>query len=97
MSRLADVYPGSLHVSDVSLDAATDRVVWDYARRHGYIIVTKDVDFSEMSLLAGFPPKVLWIRRGNCSTSALEQLLRMQYVAIKALSEDAHTGILTLF
>ena len=59
VSRLADVYPGSLHVSAVSLDAATDRVVWDYARRHDYIIVTKDVDFSEMSLLAGFPPKVL--------------------------------------
>lgn len=45
--RLLDMYPGSVHVADVGLDFVADRVVWDYARRHDYIIVTKDVDFSE--------------------------------------------------
>jgi len=60
------------------------------------MIVTKDADFSELSLLLGFPPKVLWIRRGNCSTRDIEILLRDNYEAIAALSDDPNSGILTL-
>ena len=60
-------------------------------------MVTKDADFSELGLLRGFPPKVIWIRRGNCSTAEIETLLRESFDAIKALSEDPNTGILMLF
>ena len=59
--------------------------------------VTKDADFSELGLLQGFPPKVVWIRRGNCSTAEIEELLRESSQAIGSLSDDPHTGILTLF
>jgi len=61
------------------------------------VIVSKDTDFSELSLLWGFPPKVIWIRRGNCSTQETEQLLRGNYNAIFNLFDDEETGILTLF
>jgi len=94
---LADVFPNSLHVSSVGLDRAMDRVVWDYARQNDLMIVTKDADFSEMSLLFSFPPKVIWIRRGNCSTRDIEFLLRTNAEAIATLSDDPNTGILTLF
>jgi predicted nuclease of predicted toxin-antitoxin system len=47
--------------------------------------------------LRGFPPKIIWIRRGNCSTRDIETILRENYSAIGALSEDSETGILTLF
>ena len=33
----------------------TDSALWEYARTNGYVIVTKDADFSELSLLRGFP------------------------------------------
>src|ERR1051325_3652182 len=29
----------------------------------------------------GFPPKVIWLRLGNCSTAAVEQLLRRNAAA----------------
>jgi len=97
IDRLADLYPGSVHVSTVGLDTALDRAVWEYARQHDYMIVTKDADFSELIVLLGHPPKVLWIRRGNCSTYDIEVLLRESYEAIAALSDDPETGVLTLF
>lgn len=97
IERLADLYPDSVHVSQVGLDTALDRAVWDYARQPDYLIVTKDADFSELSLLLGFPPRVIWIRRGNCSTREIELLLRENYEAIAALSDDPDTGILALF
>ncbi len=97
VEQLADIYPGSAHVSTVGLDTAFDKTVWEYARDHDYIIVTKDADFSEMSLLLGFPPKVIWIRRRNCSTREIELILRENQPAIIALDNDHNTGILTLF
>ncbi len=65
VTRLADLYPHAVHVSGVAMDTADDSAVWNYARTNDYIIVSKDVDFSEMSLVHGFPPKMVWIQRGG--------------------------------
>ena len=97
VNLLADIYPGSVHVDRMGLPTAPDREVWDYARQHDYIVVTKDADFSELSLLLGFPPKVIWIRRGNCSTRDIERLLRENYGAIAVLSDTPNSGIISLF
>ena len=94
--RLSNLYPSSVHVYNVGLDRASDAVLWNYAREHGYTIVTQDVDFTEMSTVLGSPPKVIWIRRGNCSTSQMESILRQHRDAIDDLHEDSATAILTL-
>lgn len=75
VSRLADLFPGSQHVFPLGLDRASDWQIRDFARQSGYCIVTKDADFSDLCVLLGFPPRIIWIRRGNCSTTALEELL----------------------
>ncbi len=76
VKSLADIYPDSNHVYRLGLDRAVDKDIWEYARREGFLIVTKDADFSDLCMLLGFPPKVVWIRRGNCKTSAVEAILR---------------------
>ena len=97
VQSLADIYPDSNHVYPLGLDRADDQAIWEHARREGFLIVTKDVDFSDLCLLRGFPPKVIWIRRGNCKTSAIEAMLRQHYADIEALDKDALVGVLTLF
>lgn len=74
--KLAGVFPDSIHVRDAELQRADDSDVWQYAREHGFTIVTKDSDFRQLSFLNGHPPKVIWIRRGNCSTDEIELILR---------------------
>jgi len=54
----------------------------------GYLIVSKDSDFHERSLLNGYPPKVVWIKRGNCSTRQIEMLLRHAAGEIQVLAND---------
>ena len=95
--RLADLYPDSAHVSEFGLDQARDIEVWDHARHEGFLIVSKDSDFNELSLLRGFPPKVVWIRRGNCTTREIEEILRQHYDLVEALEQSAHVGILLLY
>ena len=66
LASLTELYPGSTHVRDVDLASASDEAVWTYAARQGFTIVSKDADFHQRSFVLGAPPKVVWIRRGNC-------------------------------
>ncbi len=55
--RLADVlqseFSGSTHVHSCGLGSADDEAIWEYARREGFTIVSKDSDFQERSVLCG--------------------------------------------
>ncbi|MCW6036641.1 hypothetical protein K4A83_10250 [Spirulina subsalsa FACHB-351] len=59
--------------------------------------VNKDSDYNELLTLRGFPPKVIWIRRGNCSTTDIESILRTHATDIQTLIRDPNLGILTLY
>ena len=93
---LNDVYPASQHVRDAGLNRDSDEAVWTYARDHGYGIVSKDSDFPERALLEGPPPKVIWIRLGNCSTQDTEILLRERSADVAAFESDESAAVLAL-
>jgi predicted nuclease of predicted toxin-antitoxin system len=86
---LAGWFPESVHVRDVGLAAADDDAIRRYAAENGLAIVTKDADFAERCLVKGAPPKVVWIRRGNCPTATVESLLRVHREEIDAFSASA--------
>jgi predicted nuclease of predicted toxin-antitoxin system len=94
--QLAVEYPDSRHVSEVGLATADDQAVWTYARTNGFAIVSKDSDFQQRALLHGHPPKVIWIRLGNCTTAAIADLLRLRHADILAFDADPTAAILLL-
>jgi predicted nuclease of predicted toxin-antitoxin system len=63
--RLSDLFPDSTQTRLVGLAEAPDSAVWDYAGTNGFIIVTLDADFADLSVLRGHPPRLLWLRSGN--------------------------------
>jgi predicted nuclease of predicted toxin-antitoxin system len=89
-------FPASAHVRDVGLKSASDVEVWEYAGANGFVVVSKDWDFQQLSFLHGAPPKVVWIRRGNCSVQELDELLRSYVEAIKAFGDDLEAAVLVL-
>lgn len=96
VARLTAVYPGSAHVHALGLGGCDDRVVWDYARDHGYDVVTKDADFADLVMTLGAPPRVVWLRLGNCATSAVEALLIEHREAVIAFGQDLEARVLAL-
>ena len=54
---VADIFPGSLHIRLLGQGGAADATVWDLARQHGCLVVSKDEDFHRLALLHGAPPK----------------------------------------
>jgi predicted nuclease of predicted toxin-antitoxin system len=93
---LADVYPGSEHVYNLEMDKASDSDIWSFSGQNGWTIVTKDADFHQRSLLLGQPPKVIWLRLGNCSVSVVAALLRERYITIRYFYDDPDAAFLAL-
>jgi predicted nuclease of predicted toxin-antitoxin system len=93
---LGDLFPQSIHVRDVGLKAADDPLVWEYARDNGLTLVSKDSDMHQRSFVFGPPPKVIWVRLGNCSTSQVEELLRLHFDAIERFHDDNYASFLSL-
>lgn len=96
VAAVAELYPGSVHVRDVDLDTALDERVWNYAAEQGYVLASKDIDFYQRSLLFGLPPKVIWIRLGNCSTDDVATLLRARQSDLLAFAEDKDASFLAM-
>jgi len=91
---LTDLYPASSHVQTERLDSAGDDDVWNFARDHDFTIVTKDADYNNMSIQHGWPPKVIWLLIGNCTTKQLEALFRSRMWSLprlKTILQSAHS------
>lgn len=93
---LQQEYAGSQHVREVGLKDASDITVWQFAARNGFAIVTKDGDFHQRSFLFGHPPKVIWLRVGNCTTAAIEALLLRRATEIVAFLFQPESAFLIL-
>jgi len=84
----------SVHVHDVGLEAADDRVVWHYAKRECMVIVTKDEDFQALAnRQASVPPQVVWVRLGNCRTAALLAAFSSILPALRASLESGNAVV----
>ena len=84
------------HVTQLGLDAAPAREIWDYAGAHGFVIVSKDSDIGQLAFLLGPPPKAIWIRLGNASTFDIYNALRDHLDAIADFEDDAEAALLVL-
>ena len=68
-------YPGSNQVLLLGMESASDKEVWQKAKNDGYVIVTRDADFQELSLVWGQPPKVIRLKTLNQSRAATLKVL----------------------
>ena len=96
VTRLSDQFPGSSHVAFHGLADGEDVEIWTFAASEGYTIVTKDSDFNDLSALHGAPPKVIWVRIGNCTTAEIEAVLRRHAPAIRHFLTHASERVLEI-
>lgn len=85
------------HVRNLNLSSSSDETVWNIAKEKGWTIVSKDSDFYHRSLLSGSPPKIVWIRRGNCSTATVEQVISTNLEQIADFVSNSDEPCLILY
>jgi predicted nuclease of predicted toxin-antitoxin system len=55
----------------LALDEASDSEIWKFATEKGYVLITKDEDFSQRASLPKATVQVVWVRLGNCRKDVL--------------------------
>lgn len=96
IQSIVDLYPNSEHVKTLGLLNTDDAVIWEYAKANEFVIVSKDADFHQRSLLYGYPPKFVYLRIGNCSTAQVIQILRSNLDTIIQFESSETESILVL-
>jgi len=90
-------YPGSSQIYLLGLHTANDSYLWYYARHHGFTLVTKNTDMVDLCVVRGAPPKVLWVRIGNCGTAEIRELLARNERRISQFEQEETSTVLSLF
>ncbi|MCU0543153.1 MAG: DUF5615 family PIN-like protein [Oscillatoriaceae cyanobacterium Prado104] len=94
--RIIDLYPDSAHVKTLGLTNTDDSIIWEYAKTNNFVIVSKDSDFHQRSLLYDHPPKFIYLRIGNSPTSKIVQILRDNFDTITQFWNSEVESILVL-
>ena len=94
--RLTLAFPASRHVRDLDMRGCSDLDLWSRAARDGFVVVSKDDDFRQLSFLRGAPPKVVWLVVGNAGTERIAQLLEDRKPLIEAFEHDPEEALLVL-
>jgi predicted nuclease of predicted toxin-antitoxin system len=93
---LARDFVGTVHVRTLGLERATDTQIWNEAKSRFLAIVSKDDDFRHRSAVHGHPPKVILIRRGNCSTAIICAIIAGATPAIEQFLADLSSPLLAI-
>ncbi len=96
LALFEDAFPESLHVRALGAAGASDSTVWQIAKERGCILVTKDEDFHRLSVLRGAPPKVIWLRLGNCTTDEVATVMRRHVTDIQHFGQQEEASVLEL-
>jgi predicted nuclease of predicted toxin-antitoxin system len=83
VNHLSSVFPGAKQVRHVGLEDASDILIFDFARKNNFSIVTFDSDFVDLNVVKGIPPKIIWIRTGNLTTRSVAELLNRNIELIR--------------
>ena len=75
LENISHLFLDAKQVRVLGLENASDTEIWEYAKKNNYCIVTFDSDFFDIASLKGHPPKIIWLRIGNTTTSNLEKVL----------------------
>lgn len=88
VAKIAHLFSDAKQVKDLKLKGATDKQIWEYAKSENFTIVTFDSDFYDLSILYGYPPKIIWLRLGNISTNDLSIFIESKYEIITEFISD---------
>ena len=96
VARLTSLFPSLIHVRDVGLRQADDRLIWEWAREHRHTVVTADSDFLHFAQRLGWPPKVVHLERCDYPARVVESLLRQNAIRIAELERSDTAGTMVI-
>ncbi|MBD2623950.1 DUF5615 family PIN-like protein [Microcystis flos-aquae FACHB-1344] len=96
IDKIIDLYSDSQRVKTLGLINTDDALIWEFAKFNDFVIVSKDADFHQRSLLYGHPPKFIYLRIGNSPTAKIIEILRDNFLIIVEFFDSETESLLIL-
>lgn len=80
---LLEAYPDSSQIALLAMESANDLTIWEFAKANNFVIVTRDADFLDLSLVKGQPPKVMRLRTPNQTRAKVLSVLLANRLVIE--------------
>ncbi|MGH9621586.1 MAG: DUF5615 family PIN-like protein [Bryobacteraceae bacterium] len=94
VGRLERLFPASAHVFATGLARRTpDERIWEYAKAHGFTIVSADSDFLGLARSLGAPPHIVRLENCNYKTARVEELLRRHAIRVTELEHSSRATL----
>ncbi|MBI5214367.1 MAG: DUF5615 family PIN-like protein [Ignavibacteriae bacterium] len=70
----------AVHVSELLGGISMpDELIWSIAKRDEFVVISKDRDFFDRSIVYGSPPQIVYLDFGNCSNENLFLILHQHW------------------
>jgi predicted nuclease of predicted toxin-antitoxin system len=83
-------------VRPIAPHSGADSAIWEFARDHDFVVVSKDNDFCKLSFLHGATPKLIWLSVGNAITETIFWCLANRFSLIQAFVQNPEESLLIL-
>lgn len=98
VAHLTDAFSEVEHIKAFDLIDSNDYQIFMFARQQGYsAVLTQDEDFYSLLLEHGTPPKVIWLRVGNCSTMFLSEVILRNAGIIESFLKETGQDCLEIY
>ena len=67
---------------------ATDKEIFEKAKKADVVVMSKDDDFIQLIEQLGTPPKLIWVTCGNTSNARMRKILSTALIKAKVLIES---------
>ena len=71
--------------------------IWQFAKQNGFTVVTFDADFFDISILRSCPPKIIWLRTGNLTTSEIAERIVLNSSNIASFIDNPDQSCLEIY
>ncbi|MBP6430454.1 MAG: DUF5615 family PIN-like protein [Ferruginibacter sp.] len=96
IAKLNAYFTGIKHIKEFTSAGTDDIAIWEVAKKNNLTIVTFDSDYEDILSINGFPPKVIWFRFGNTSTTTIASTLIHHSSTILSFLQNKDLGILEI-
>ena len=96
--KISTTFSAVEHVRNLGLQQASDYEIFLQARGQQFdAILTIDEDFLNLIQVFGSPPKIIWLRLGNCQTDYIASVLVAYREQIESFMLNDELKILQIF
>lgn len=76
IKQLTLIFAEVIHASELKIKQTADDIsIWDYSKKYGFTIISKDDDFEKIVLLRKAPPKLIYLKTYNLDAKKLVDLI----------------------